>query len=59
MPTLVLGALWAALMAGITWLLPARSLPLVVLSLAFPLYYLVLSLVLHARRRARRCPPRN
>jgi phosphatidylcholine synthase len=51
-PTLVLGALWAVLVAGITWLLPARSLPLVVLSLVFPLYYLVLSLVLHARRRA-------
>lgn len=49
-PTLALGAGWAALMAGITWLLPAVSRPLVVVSLAFPLYYLVLSLVLHARR---------
>jgi phosphatidylcholine synthase len=49
-PTLALGAVWAALMAGITWLLPAVPRPLVVVSLAFPLYYLVLSLVLHARR---------
>jgi len=51
-PTLVLGALWAALVAGITWMLPAVTLALVYASLAFPLYYLALSLVLHARRRA-------
>ena len=50
-PTVALGAIWAALMAGIAWRLPALSRPAVCVSLAFPLYYLVLSLVLHARRR--------
>ena len=51
-PTVALGAIWAALMAGIAWRLPAVSRPAVCVSLAFPLYYLVLSLVLYARRRA-------
>ena len=51
-PTLVLGSVWAALMVGVTWLLPVVTLPLVFVSLGFPLYYVVLSLVLHARRGA-------
>jgi phosphatidylcholine synthase len=53
-PTVALGALWAALMAMITWRLPAVPRVAVYVSLAFPVYYLVLSLVLHARRRAGR-----
>jgi len=39
-------------MVGVTWLLPVVTLPLVFVSLGFPLYYVVLSLVLHARRGA-------
>lgn len=38
-------------MLAITWRLPAVWHPAVYASLAFPLYYLVLSLALHARRR--------
>jgi len=41
-------------MIVVAWMLPGISRPLVVGSLVFPLYYFVLSLVLHARRRARR-----
>jgi phosphatidylcholine synthase len=54
LPTLVLGAAWAVLMLAVTWRLPAVWRPAVHASLVFPLYYLVLSFVLHARRRARR-----
>jgi phosphatidylcholine synthase len=53
-PTIVFGTLWGALMVRITWSLPAVSLPIAYASLAFPLYYLVLSLALHARRRGGR-----
>jgi len=53
-PTVALGTLWAVLMAGIAWMLPNVSRPAVLVSLAFPIYYLVVSLVLHARRRAGR-----
>jgi phosphatidylcholine synthase len=52
MPTVALGALWALLMLAIAWMLPNVSGRAVLVSLVFPLYYLVLSLVLHARRRA-------
>jgi hypothetical protein len=41
-------------MIGVAWMLPGVSRRTVVWSLLFPLYYVVLSLVLHARRRARR-----
>jgi len=51
-PTLLLGTVWAAAMIAITWRLPAVSRPAVFASLLFPLYYVALSLVLHARRRA-------
>ena len=53
-PTVALGTLWAVLMAGIAWMLPNVSRPAVLVSLVFPIYYLVVSLVLHARRRAGR-----
>jgi phosphatidylcholine synthase len=50
-PTLALGTLWAASVAAIAWRLPDVAAPVVYGSLAFPIYYVVLSLVLHARRR--------
>ena len=53
-PTIVLGTVWAGVMIGVAWMLPGVSRPVVVGSLVFPLYYVVLSLVLHARRRAHR-----
>jgi phosphatidylcholine synthase len=49
-PTLVLGAIWSAAMIGIAWRLPDVWRPGVFVSLLFPLYYVVLSLVLHVRR---------
>jgi phosphatidylcholine synthase len=51
--TIALGAVWALLVLVITWQLPAPSKPLVWVSLFFPLYYLILSFYLHARRRPR------
>jgi phosphatidylcholine synthase len=53
-PTIVLGTMWAALMVGLAWMLPDVVPQAVFVSLVFPLYYVVLSLVLHARRRAGR-----
>ena len=53
-PTIVLGTAWAGSMIAVAWMLPAVSRPVVIGSLAFPLYYFGVSLVLHARRRARR-----
>jgi phosphatidylcholine synthase len=50
-PTLVLGAAWAGLMIAIAWKLPAAPIAVVCGSLVFPVYYVVLSLVLNARRR--------
>ena len=49
-PTLVFGSAWAALIVWIVWRLPEVSPVAVLWSLAFPAYYVVLSLVLHARR---------
>jgi len=53
-PTVALGTIWAAVMVAIAWMLPGVSHPVAYASLVFPIYYLVLSLVLHARRRAGR-----
>ena len=53
-PTVVLGTIWAGLMAVIAWTLPDAPRAAVYASLVFPLYYVVVSLVLHARRRAGR-----
>jgi phosphatidylcholine synthase len=53
-PTILFGAAWALLMVIITWRLPAVPHIAVYASLAFPLYYVGLSLALHAGRRAGR-----
>ena len=53
-PTVAFGTAWAGVVMVIGWMLPDPSLPVVYGSLAFPVYYVVLSLVLHARRRAAR-----
>jgi phosphatidylcholine synthase len=51
--TNVLGAVWAAMMLAVVWLLPEVPRALVIASLFFPVYYTVLSFWLHARRRPR------
>lgn len=53
-PTIVFGTAWAALMVAITWRLPAVWPPAVLASLAFPLYYVALSVTLHVRRQGGR-----
>jgi phosphatidylcholine synthase len=50
--TVGLGAVWAALMVVMLWQMPGVSAAVYWLSLAYPLYYTVLSVALH-RRRAR------
>jgi phosphatidylcholine synthase len=50
--TLALGVLWAMAMLVVVWTLPAPPRPLVIASLVFPVYYVVLSLMLQRRRRA-------
>ena len=50
-PTLVLGALWGVLMIAMLFQAPDVSRVIFWLSFVFPLYYVVLSLILHARRR--------
>jgi phosphatidylcholine synthase len=52
-PTNILGAVWALMMLAITWLLPDPPRALVAASLFFPVYYVVLSLYLNARRATR------
>lgn len=47
-----LGAVWAAMMLAVVWLLPDVPTPLLAGSLFFPVYYTVLSFWLHARRPA-------
>jgi phosphatidylcholine synthase len=49
--TLVLGAGWTALVGAMIWMWPSPPGWMPIASLAFPVYYIVLSLVLHARRR--------
>jgi phosphatidylcholine synthase len=48
-PTLVLGTMWAALFTWMVWRLPATDGPWLALSLVFPVYYIALSLWLHAK----------
>lgn len=48
--TLALGAVWAAMMIAIILAMPDAPLMLTVASLFFPIYYTVLSFVLHSRR---------
>lgn len=52
--TIALGSLWAVLTAVVIWRLPAVDGPWLALSLAFPLYYVALSLWLTTRERAAR-----
>ena len=51
-PTLVLGTIWALLVVWMIWRLPATDGPWMALSLIFPIYYVGLSLWLHARSMA-------
>lgn len=51
MPTLILGATWAALFAWMIFRLPDTSGPWTMLSLVFPCYYVGLSLWLHGREK--------
>ena len=48
--TLLLGSGWAVLLAAIIWMWPSPPSWVAIASLLFPVYYFVLSLVLHARR---------
>jgi phosphatidylcholine synthase len=48
-PTLVLGAIWGVLVVVAIWRLPATDGVWLPLSLAFPVYYALLSVYLHAR----------
>jgi phosphatidylcholine synthase len=49
--TVILGSAWGVAIAAVISLLPSPPRWLAIASLAFPVYYTVLSLVLHARRR--------
>jgi phosphatidylcholine synthase len=48
--TLTLGAAWTVSVAVLIWTLPDPPRGLAILSLVFPVYYLVASLILHMRR---------
>ena len=50
-PTLVLGAIWGVLVVVSIWRLPATDGVWLPLSLAFPVYYTLVSIYLHARDR--------
>ncbi len=50
-PTIVLGAVWGALMLVMLWQFPAVSRGVFLASLVFPIYYAALSLWLEIRRR--------
>jgi phosphatidylcholine synthase len=50
--TLSLAAVWAILIGAIIWMWPSPPRAVAIASLAFPVYYLVLSLVLQSRRAA-------
>ena len=49
--TTALGLVWGAMVIAIIWMMPDVPALLLIVSLFFPVYYLVLSLVLHRRRR--------
>jgi phosphatidylcholine synthase len=49
-PTLLLGTMWAALFSWMIWRLPAVDGPWTLISVIFPVYYVVLSLWLQFRR---------
>ena len=48
-PTNILGAIWGALMLMMLWQYPAVSQPVFLASLAFPIYYVLLSFALQIR----------
>jgi phosphatidylcholine synthase len=48
-PTNILGIVWGVLMVVMLWQYPAISRSVFVASLVFPVYYVVASLILHAR----------
>jgi phosphatidylcholine synthase len=48
--TLALGVFWAGIVAWCVWTLPHSPRVLVIGSLVFPVYYVVLSILLHRRR---------
>jgi hypothetical protein len=48
---LLLGAAWAVMMVALAFQLPTPSQWVAWISLFFPVYYTILSLALHARRR--------
>ena len=50
--TIALGAIWTVLIGAIIWMWPSPPRAVAIASLVFPVYYLVLSLVLHVRRPA-------
>jgi phosphatidylcholine synthase len=50
-PTNALGVVWGVMMLVLLWQYPAVSRPLLWASLAFPAYYLALSMALHLRPR--------
>ena len=50
--TIALGAVWAAMLLAIILAIPDVPMTLLIASLFFPVYYTVLSLVLHGRRSA-------
>ena len=52
-PTIALGLAWAVLVLVMIWQYPHVSRPVLWLSFVFPMYYLILSFVLDARRRLR------
>jgi phosphatidylcholine synthase len=52
-PTLALGVTWALMVLVMIWQFPDVSRPILYLSLIFPAYYLVLSLLLNVRRARR------
>ena len=49
-PTILLGVIWGALMSVMLWQYPAISMPVLLASLVFPVYYFGLSLILYVRR---------
>jgi phosphatidylcholine synthase len=51
--TNVLGVIWGGLMLTLLWQYPATSRPVFLVSLTFPVYYVLLSLILQFRRPAR------
>jgi phosphatidylcholine synthase len=50
--TLLLGAIWAVMVVAIILAIPSAPRWVLIASLFFPVYYFVLSLILHARRPA-------